>query len=204
MNEETARAAIPVEARGPIAQFLDWYDEAKAAHGYWADVMALATVASDGAPSVRMVLLKGVEDGNFVFYTNLESRKAKEIAREARVAACFHWHGPKRQVRIEGRTVPLAPAQADAYFATRPRGSQIAAWASSQSRALADREELSQRVAEAEARFSGGAVPRPPFWSGYAIVPQTIEFWQDMPYRLHDRLLYERAGEAWRSVRLQP
>jgi pyridoxamine 5'-phosphate oxidase len=166
--------------------------------------MTVATATAGGAPSARMMLLKGVEDGGFVFFTNYESRKAAEIEANPRAALVFHWPVLERQVRVEGTVARLDPAASEAYFRTRPRGSRIGAWASRQSAALADRAELEAQVREHEARFAGGEVPLPPFWGGFRLVPERIEFWQGRLNRLHDRLRFERAGTGWRAVRLYP
>ncbi|WP_221938714.1 pyridoxamine 5'-phosphate oxidase [Mycobacterium sp. KBS0706] len=177
------------------------------------NAVALATAATDGAPSVRMVLLKGVDDDaaaarGFVFFTNLESRKGDELARNPRAALCFYWKSLRRQVRVEGPVTPVEPAEADAYYASRARGSRIGAWASAQSRPLADRATLEQAVDDATRRFgpeeSDGPVPRPPHWSGFRLVPWRIEFWQERPYRLHDRVVYEPGRDGWRHHRLYP
>jgi pyridoxamine 5'-phosphate oxidase len=151
-----------------------------------------------------MMLLKGVEDGGFVFFTNYESRKAAEIESNPRVALVFHWAVLERQVRVEGTVSRLDAAASEAYFRTRPRGSRIGAWASRQSRPLADRSELEARVREHETRFPGGEVPLPPFWGGFRLAPQAIEFWQGKINRLHDRLRFERAGSGWKATRLYP
>lgn len=166
--------------------------------------MMLATVAPDGQPSLRVVLLKGVDERGFVFYTNLESRKAREMATHPAVALSFHWQLLERQVRIEGGAELVSDAEADAYFATRARLSQIGAWASLQSRPLTSDAELDERVREMEDRFAGREVPRPPHWSGFRVVPRRIEFWRNRAYRLHERLLYERADGEWRVTRLYP
>ena len=165
---------------------------------------ALATVNDDGQPSVRMLLLKEVDDRGFVFYTNLESRKGTELARNRRAAMNFHWSPLELQVRIEGKVTPVTDEEADAYFATRARGSQIGAWASRQSRAMDRAADLEARVAEYKKRFEGREVPRPPFWSGFRLVPTSIEFWKGKPSRLHDRQLYTRDGEGWRVILLYP
>lgn len=165
---------------------------------------ALATVSAEGQPSVRVLLLKEVDDRGFVFYTNLESRKGGELAANRRAAMNFHWSPLERQVRIEGMVIPVSDAEADAYFATRPRGSQIGAWASRQSRPMDRASDLDARVAEYEKRFEGRQVPRPPFWSGFRLVPSSIEFWTGKPSRLHDRQLYTRDGDGWRVTLLYP
>jgi pyridoxamine 5'-phosphate oxidase len=167
------------------------------------DAMVLSTVDPDGLPSARFVLLKGVDPRGFVFYTNLESRKAKGLAAHPHAALTLYWP-PQTQVRIEGRVERVTDAEADAYFATRPRGSQVGAWASLQSVELASRAELDDRINEIEARFAGVAVPRPPFWSGYRVVPALIEFWTRDVSRLHERVLFRRDGDAWTRALLYP
>jgi pyridoxamine 5'-phosphate oxidase len=187
----------------PIELFARWFAEA-AAKEPEPNAMSVATVAAGGAPSARMILLKGVDDRGFVFYTNLDSRKAAELSENPYVALCFHWKSLGRQVRVEGVVEAVSEREADAYFATRPRESQLGAWASDQSRPLASRSVLDERVAAVEKRFARGPIPRPPHWSGYRVLPSRVEFWEAQPFRLHDRLVYLRDGNAWRSERLYP
>ena len=187
----------------PLTPFGRWFAEAVESEEL-AEAMTLATVAEDGTPSARLVLLKGFDARGFVFYTNLESRKSAELKGNSRAALCFLWKSLRRQVRIEGAALPVTAAEADAYFAGRPRDSQIGAWASDQSRPLDSRETLERRVDRFARRFGETAVPRPPYWSGFRIVPERIEFWQERPFRLHDRWLYIRDGEAWQRQRLFP
>jgi pyridoxamine 5'-phosphate oxidase len=188
----------------PFEHFTRWFAEAKATEPSLPEAMSVATATADGVPSTRLVLLKDYDRRGFVFYTNAESRKGEELAANPRAALCFYWKSLLRQVRIDGAVEAASDAEADAYFASRPRGAQIAAWASAQSRPYGERAELECRVVEAEARFGQGDVPRPAFWRGYRVVPALFEFWEDRPYRLHDRLIYRRAGEAWRTERLFP
>jgi pyridoxamine 5'-phosphate oxidase len=187
----------------PIMLFGHWFSEASNSEEQ-AEAMTLATADEDGNPAARLVLLKSFDARGFVFYTNLESRKSLELNANPKAALGFLWKSLRRQVRIEGTAQPVLPAEADAYFASRPRDSQIGAWASDQSRELESRKALEQRVALFAQRFAVGPVPRPPFWSGFRIVPRRIEFWQERPFRLHDRWLYIRDGEAWRRQRLFP
>lgn len=188
----------------PFALFDGWFAEARAAEPNDPNAMALATVGADGQPSVRMVLLKGHDDRGFVFYTNLESRKAGELAATPRAALLFHWKSLRRQIRIEGPVSRVSDAEGDAYFATRSRDSQLGAWASDQSRPLDDRTTFEARFAAMEKRFEGGDVPRPPHWSGFRVAPQRIEFWQDRAHRLHERRLFARAGDGWTEGLLYP
>jgi pyridoxamine 5'-phosphate oxidase len=186
-------------AADPLEQFRRWFAEADEDNR-----MALATAAPDGAPSVRMVLLKGADDQGFVFFTGYESRKGGELQANRRAALLFHWAPLGRQVRIEGPVERVAADESDAYFATRPRGAQLAAAASRQGRTLANRTELDEAVAELEREHAGHDVPRPEHWGGYRLRPQTYEFWQHRDDRLHDRLRYSRDGERWRLERLSP
>ena len=165
---------------------------------------ALGTVGRDGQPAVRIVLLKSVDASGFVFYTNYESRKGRELLAHPRAAMCFHWQPLEQQVRVEGSVVPVAPDEADAYFATRPRGSQLGAWASLQSRPIEAPGDLERRIEETERRFAGGPVPRPPHWSGFRVRPVRIEFWRNMPSRLHVRHVYAAERSGWGLERLYP
>jgi pyridoxamine 5'-phosphate oxidase len=189
----------------PFAWFARWMEEAARSEPNDPNAMTLATATPDGRPSARIVLLKGYDDRGFVFYTNTQSRKGTELAANPRAALLFHWKSLGRQVRIEGATEPVTAAEADAYFATRARVSRLGAWASDQSRPLAGRPELERRLAEQERRFPGEAIPRPPYWSGYRLVPERFEFWQDMPYRLHDRTAISRGPTGgWLAGKLFP
>jgi len=188
----------------PFALFDAWYAEARASEINDSNAMALATADAAGRPAVRMVLLKGHGPDGFVFYTNQQSRKAGDIAANPQAALLFHWKSLRRQIRIEGPLSPVSDAQADAYFASRGRDSQLGAWASDQSRPLDARETFEARFAEVQARFEGGDVPRPPHWSGYRVTPLRIEFWQDRAHRLHERRLFTRSAEGWDEGLLYP
>jgi pyridoxamine 5'-phosphate oxidase len=194
------------EKTDPLALFGEWYEAAAKSEPNDPTAMTLATVGPDGTPSVRMVLLKDFDAAGFVFYTNTESRKGQHLVTHPKAALLFHWKSLRRQVRLEGPVSPTTPAEADAYFATRERGSQIGAWASDQSRPLESRFALEKRVAEFAAKHIVGKVGRPPHWSGFRLKPLLIEFWQDGAFRLHDRLEYSRAapGEPWTTRTLYP
>lgn len=198
------RHTATIEGEDPFRLFDAWFAEAAAREPEDPNAMALATVDADGQPSCRIVLLKSHDRDGFVFYTNTQSRKGEALQAHPVAALLFHWKSLRRQVRIEGAVRPVDPAEADAYYASRPRISRLGAHASDQSRPLPDRASLQARVAEAERRFPGDDIPRPPHWSGFRVRPERIEFWQDMPYRLHDRLLFVREGEGWRTTRLHP
>ena len=190
-------------AGDPIEQFRDWYERAEREVPL-AHAMTLATVDAEGVPDARMVLLKGFGPDAFRFFTNLHSAKARQLEAAAQAALVLYWRELDRQVRVRGPVELLLEAESDEYFASRPRDSQIGAWASPQSEALPDREALDDRVHEMEERFSGGDVPRPPFWGGYGLRPNEIEFWQGQAGRLHDRFVYTREAEGWRLERLAP
>ena len=188
----------------PIALFKGWLAEAEKGEPNEPTAVALATADTGGRPSVRMVLLKAVDDRGFVFYTNTESRKAVELAGNPWAALCFHWKSLRRQVRVEGSVAPISPEEADAYFATRPKAAQIGAWASKQSRRMEGRFELEKRVAQYTAKFVLGPVPRPDFWSGYRVAAESIEFWLSHQFRLHDRYIYRRGPSGWTMEHLYP
>lgn len=189
----------------PVALFAEWLGDAEESEPNDANAMALATVDADGLPNVRMVLLKGFDDSGFVFYTNFESAKGRELLATNKAAACFHWKSLRRQVRLRGPVDPVSDEEADAYFASRPRDSRIGAWASQQSRPLESRFALEKAVARYAAKFAVGEVPRPPYWSGFRIVPISIEFWHDRPFRLHDRVVFLKQPDGgWSRQRLYP
>jgi pyridoxamine 5'-phosphate oxidase len=193
-------------AEEPFALFGAWMAEASAAEINDANAMTLATVDSSGLPDARIVLLKGFDAGGFVFYTNTESTKGRELADVPKAALVFHWKSLRRQVRVRGTVARVSDAEADAYYATRPAESRISAWASQQSQPLASREAFADSLAETEARFGLDTIPRPPHWTGYRVTPISIEFWHDRPFRRHDRIVFQRAtAEAgWTRTRLYP
>jgi pyridoxamine 5'-phosphate oxidase len=197
-------AAARRPASEPYEQFARWYAEAEAKEPNDPNAMALATVGPDGMPSVRMVLLKGYDQRGFVFYTNFESRKGTQILGSMKAAICLHWKSLHRQVRVEGAVEKVSDAEADTYFHSRHKSSQIGAWASKQSRPLESRFELEKRVAQFAAKYAIGEVPRPEYWSGFRILPRRIEFWEDRPFRLHDRLVYSIADAGWTTEKLYP
>jgi pyridoxamine 5'-phosphate oxidase len=194
------------EADEPLRLFADWFAEANRAEPADANAMALATVGPDDLPNVRMVLLKDFDERGFVFYTNEKSQKGKELAANPQAALMFHWKSLQRQVRLRGAVTIVPETEADAYFASRPRISQIGAWASQQSRPLESRLAFEKAVAYYTAKHLAGAVPRPPYWRGYCVRPSTIEFWQDRPFRLHDRIVFtrDRPDAPWTKTRLYP
>lgn len=190
----------------PFSLFQQWFAEAAGAEVNDPNAMAIATAGSDGLPNVRMVLLKSWDEDGFVFYTNSESRKGRELEENMNAAAVLHWKSLRRQVRLRGPVQAATAEEADDYFASRARESRVGAWASQQSRPLSDRAELEDAVARADARFAEGEIPRPEYWNGYRIKPVYLEFWSDRPYRLHDRLVFERdkPESSWRRCRLYP
>jgi pyridoxamine 5'-phosphate oxidase len=198
-------APLPqLTADDPLALFADWLKEATEKEPNDPNAVAVATVDADGLPDVRMVLLKDADARGFVFYTNLESAKGRQLAASPKAALLFHWKSLRRQVRVRGPVTLVTDAEADEYWRTRARPAQLGAWASAQSQELPDRLALEKKIAEYGLRFGLGKVPRPPHWSGYRVEPQVIEFWRDRPFRLHERLVFERYGEGWTTHRLFP
>jgi pyridoxamine 5'-phosphate oxidase len=194
------------EANEPLRLFAAWFEEAKRAEPADANAMTLATVDADGLPNARMVLMKGFDERGFVFYSNVDSQKGRELGALPKAALVFHWKSLTRQVRLRGLIEPVTEAEADAYFASRPRLAQIGAWASKQSAPLESRMAFEKAVALAMAKYALGTVPRPPNWSGYRLIPLVIECWQDRPYRLHDRIEFRRSAvqQPWSKTRLYP
>jgi pyridoxamine 5'-phosphate oxidase len=191
-------------AANPFQLFAEWFGEATSAEPNDPTAMALASVDGNGMPNVRMVLLKGLQDGGFVFFTNFDSNKGRELLANPKAALCFHWKSIRRQVRARGTIDVVSKEEADAYFATRPRGSRIGAWASKQSRPLESRFALEKAVASYAAKFALSEVPRPDYWSGFRLTPVEMEFWKNGQFRLHDRIRFRRSGEDWEKTRLYP
>jgi pyridoxamine 5'-phosphate oxidase len=203
-DSKTLTSGDFTEAGEPWALFTAWMEEAKRSEPNDPNAMALATVDADGLPNVRMVLLKGVDSNGFVFYTNTESNKGRELLGQRKAALVLHWKSLRRQVRARGTITLVSDAEADAYFQSRPRDSRIGAWASQQSRPLESRFALEKAVAMNTAKYAIGEVPRPPHWTGFRIEPVSMEFWQDKPFRLHDRVMFTREAEGWCKTRLYP
>jgi len=206
LREEYTRAGLAESdiAEDPIEQFRRWFDETVNAGLHEPNAMTVATATPDGRPSARVVLLKGFDERGFVFYTNYEGRKAGEMGSNPRCALLFYWGELERQVRVEGRAYRVSDEESDAYYASRPRGSRLGALASEQSRPIEDRATLERRLRELEDEYEGREVPRPPYWGGYRVEPETVEFWQGRENRLHDRLVYRRNDGGWKIERLQP
>lgn len=201
---DTERDLSWIDAEDPVALFEAWLAQAGETELSDPHAMSLATVDKTGLPDVRIVLLKGLDDRGFVFYTNAQSAKGKQLCGQGKAALCFHWKSQKRQVRVRGRVETVTPMESDAYFASRARGSRIGAWASDQSRPVSGREALMAKTAEVEAQFEGLDVPRPNHWYGWRVIPEYIEFWQDGAFRLHDRILFSSGGGEWSKARLYP
>ena len=204
MSDSSLTTGDFTESPEPFELFAAWLEDATASEPNDPNAVALATVDPEGLPDVRMVLLKGFDQAGFVFYTNFESAKGRELLANMKAAMCFHWKSLRRQVRVRGPVEQVSDAEADAYYASRPRGSRIGAWASKQSRPLESRFALERAVAEYTARHAIGEIPRPQHWSGFRILPQQIEFWHDRPFRLHDRMQFTRNGGGWEKTRLYP
>ncbi len=200
-----AAAPLPLLSEDdPIALFESWLRDATASEPNDPNAMTVSTVDAEGMPDARMVLLKAVDARGFTFYTNFDSAKGRELLAQPKAALSFHWKSLRRAVRVRGDVETVSEAEADAYFASRARSARIGAWASDQSRPMPDRFALEKRVAEVGLRFGLGAVPRPPNWSGFRVVPRTLEFWRDRPFRLHERLVFARSGDGWTTSRLYP
>ena len=204
MSENELTTSDFTEQNEPFQLFADWLKEAEASEINDPNAVALATVDEDGLPNVRMVLLKGFDHDGFVFYTNFESQKGREVLGQKKAAMCFHWKTLRRQVRLRGPVEVVSDEEADAYYKTRARGSRIGAWASKQSRPLESRFALEKAVAEYTVKYGIGHIPRPQHWSGFRLKPVSIEFWADRPFRLHDRVEFTRAGQGWEKVRMYP
>lgn len=206
LRQEYARSGLREEnlSSDPIEQFRLWLSDAFDANLVEPNAMTLATATPDGIPSARVVLLRGFDERGFTFYTNYEGRKGEELASNPRAALVFYWGALERQARVEGSVSQVSEDESDSYFASRPRGSRIGAWASRQSEILDRREDLEERVEELEREYPGEVIPRPPFWGGFRVHHERVEFWQGRESRLHDRLLYVRDGDGWEIVRLQP
>lgn len=204
LSDETERDLSWIDAADPVALFDQWLARAGETEPNDPNAMSLATVDGSGQPDVRIVLLKGLSDAGFAFYTNSRSAKGQQLEGQPRAALCFHWKSQRRQVRVRGRVVDVGADGSDAYFQNRARGSRLSAWASQQSMPAANRDELVAAMAATEARFERQDVPRPPHWYGYRVVPDQIEFWQDGAFRLHDRLVFSRASSGWEKTRLYP
>lgn len=204
LTDETERDLSWIDARDPVALFDQWLARAGQTEPNDPNAMSLATVDGSGQPDVRIVLLKGLSDQGFAFYTNSHSAKGKQLGESPRAALCFHWKSQRRQVRVRGAVVAVGDEGSDTYFKNRARGSRLSAWASNQSAPAADREELVAAMNETESRFDGTDVPRPPHWYGYRVVPEQIEFWQDGAFRLHDRILFTHTQSGWEKTRLYP
>ena len=203
--QEPERDLSWIDAADPVALFEDWLESAGRTEINDPNALSLATVDADGQPDVRIVLLKGLSpEGGFDFYTNSRSAKGEQLGDNPRAALCFHWKSQRRQVRVRGRVEAVGDEGSDAYFASRARGSRLSAWASKQSRPAEDRAELLEAVRETEERFAGKGVPRPPHWFGYRVVADSIEFWQDGAFRVHDRIVFTRSGTDWEKTRLYP
>ncbi len=206
LEDHMAHGEAMFKAEDPVDLLNQWLAEAQAGEPANPTAMSLASVDESGMPNIRMVLSKHVDGDGIVFYTNFDSDKGRELAATPKAAVCYYWKSLSRQVRARGAVEPVSGAEADDYFATRPREARIGAWASDQSREIADRRELTDRVAHYTEKFDGAAVPRPPHWSGFRLVPEMFEFWHERPFRLHDRLVFERARDdaPWTKKRLSP